>query len=126
LTFAPRRADQPGRESIPAAMYQVLVFDPSHTFVPPSAGSLRIRVARDDAGLLSALCAREWDAILTFGEKRWGPLAHQPVLIRRRWVHLDAAPDADTLVRTTQNVYWGLHATGIGCVASGQHHDADA
>lgn len=98
--------------SDPAAMYQVLVFDPSHTFVPPSAGSLRIRVARDDAGLVSALCAREWDAILTFGEKRWGPLAHQPYFIRRRWVHLDAAPDADTLVRTTQNVYWGYTRPG--------------
>lgn len=97
-------------------MYQVLVHDPTRTFVPSAVGSIKVSVSHDDRGLLSALCRREWDAIFTFGEKRWGALETQPYFIRRRWVHLDTAPDAERLVAAAQAVYWGYTTPGSDAI----------
>lgn len=88
-------------------MYSVLIYDPLSSIQSKPKAQLRIHIAHSKGELREHLCTREWDTILTFGEKDWNYLSQQPYHIRRKWVHLDRFPSDETLLSTVQSVYYG-------------------
>ncbi len=93
-------------------MYQLLIHDPRNEISTANLGSIKVTITRDDHALISALCLREWDAIVTFGEGNWSTLNAQPYFTRRRWVHLPSKPDDAALIETCKNCYWGYTRPG--------------
>lgn len=92
-------------------MYSVLIYDPYKIVQNKPDTQLRLQIAKSENELRDGLCKKEWDAIISFGEKDWTYLNRQPYHIRRKWVHLDSFPDSDTLMSTVQSVYYGYTST---------------
>jgi len=101
-------------------MYTLLIYDPKNEVMSTPDIPLRITIVKSEDELRSALCRREWDTILTFGEKDWRYLSTQSIYIRKRWIHLDTFPSSEELLKKVQSVYYGYtesHSDGMPLVS---------
>ena len=87
-------------------MYSVLIYDPRLELTELPKTQLRLEIARTQPELIGLLCKKEWDCIITFGEKEWSYLGKKPYHIRCKWVHLDELPSSEKIVETCQSVYY--------------------
>ena len=93
-------------------MYSVLIYNPNSKIYFDLPSQLRFSIASSKNELIDFLCKKEWDTIITFGEKNWEGLTSQPYYIRRKWVHLDELPNGDDLIKVVQQVYYGYTRPG--------------
>jgi glycosyltransferase involved in cell wall biosynthesis len=87
-------------------MYSLLIYDPLNQLSNKPNLTIKIEIAKDETFLLNLLCKKEWDAIITFGEKDWFLLNTQPYNIRRKWIHLDEFPSDQDLLSHVQEIYY--------------------
>ena len=90
-------------------MYSLLIYDPSSVIVTTPDVPFRTQIVTTNNDLITALCKKEWDTIITFGEKDWKTLSDQPYHIRSKWIHLDSFPSDSELIEKVQSVYY--HST---------------
>jgi glycosyltransferase involved in cell wall biosynthesis len=93
-------------------MYSLLIYDPTDQIKTKPALTIKIEIAKDRRDLLNLLCKKEWDTIITFGEKEWSLLEKQPYHIRHKWIHLDTFPGDQDLLAQVQQVYYNYTKLG--------------